>query len=447
MRLSGISIFLLTVFFFVTAVPVSCSGDGEREARQKVEKGRAFAEESRFHDALAEFGSALHILDDRNIESPDLRMKAYNGLGGISYIFGDTLSAIAYYAKAWEYGKNLDDNLAKARLASNLAMAYNSIGKTDSARIYNDSLHELSYKTADFPDYQYYFNLGRIEYASGQWNQSVQALDSALTVMCRDYPSGRENSEIYILLAKDYMELGNSDLALENAELGDVNAEFESNDNNKLRAFSNLESIYRKLGKTVKADAYADRILELKEAIVSHNRLLETRISAGTDNTGTDNGVGKATAIAVTLCATLTMLVLGWWTATKRKSKERDEVERPASGNGKNDVMERLDQIMKTTKAFKNSDFDISELSRLAGINTKYISKAINATGRNFRTFMAEYRVEHAIRLLTDSETMGKYTIESVGREVGFKSHSNFIAAFRKIKGTTPSAYLRNLKG
>lgn len=438
MRLTKVKILICTLFFSLLFIFGACSDTSGREAEKRVEKGRALAEESRFHDALSEFGAALQYLDDRRIPAPELRMKAYNGLGGISYIFGDTLSAVAYYAKAWRWGKGLADNRARAGLASNLAMAYNSIGKTDSARIYNDSLKSLTRKTKNFPAYQYYFNLGRIEFTSSRWESAVNALDSALIIMCRDYPSGRENSEIYILLAKAYIELGDSAKAFDNAELGDVNAEFEGNDNNKLRAFRNLEGIYRKLGNNVKANAYADRISSLQETIVSHNRLLET----GTiDNK--DKGQNHIIVVCVTVGILLLVLVLGWVVVRKYRAVKTSAIDNAVPENDRHDIIERLEEIMKETQAFKDADFDISQLSSLAGINTKYISKAINATGRNFRTFVAEYRIELAIRLLTDSGNMGKYTVESVGREVGFKSHSNFIAAFRKVKGTTPSAFLR----
>lgn len=429
------------VFWCVIATTVSCSRGGVHEAEERVEKGRALAEESRFHDALTEFSAALQSLDEQNLPAPELRMKAYNGLGSISYIFGDTLSAVAYYAKAWRWGRNIGDNRAKTALASNLAMSYNSVGKTDSARIYNDTLKILSRNVSGFPRYQYYFNLGRIEFSAARWEPAVAALDSALTVMCSEYPSGRENSEIYILLAKSYLQLGDSAKAFENTELGDVNAEFEDNDNNKLRAFHDLESLYRKLNKSVKADAYAERIYNLKESIISHNRLLETRKSTGQHEEGND-----ILAITITLGVVLLMVLAACWAVRLHKGRNKSSDSHVSPETEKHDIMEKLDEIMKTTKAFKEADFDISQLSHLAGINTKYISKAINATGRNFRTFTAEYRIEYAIRLLTDADTMGKYTIESVGREVGFKSHTNFIAAFRKIKGTTPSAYLRSLK-
>lgn len=86
-------------------------------------------------------------------------------------------------------------------------------------------------------------------------------------------------------------------------------------------------------------------------------------------------------------------------------------------------------------------------LSRLTGINQKYVSRAINASGVNFRTFIARHRVDEAIRLMTNPDIMQQFTIETIGKKVGFRSHSNFIAAFKKIKGETPSAFLRRQPG
>ena len=42
---------------------------------------------------------------------------------------------------------------------------------------------------------------------------------------------------------------------------------------------------------------------------------------------------------------------------------------------------------------------------------------------------------------LVDTETYGCYNIHGIAESVGYKSTSNFISAFKKVTGMTPSLY------
>ncbi len=87
-------------------------------------------------------------------------------------------------------------------------------------------------------------------------------------------------------------------------------------------------------------------------------------------------------------------------------------------------------------------DFSLTRLAELTDSNTKYVSQAINDfTGKNFRTFINEYRIREARRRLLDSENFGNVTIQYLAESVGFLSTSAFNMAFRKFTGMTPSLY------
>ncbi len=47
---------------------------------------------------------------------------------------------------------------------------------------------------------------------------------------------------------------------------------------------------------------------------------------------------------------------------------------------------------------------------------------------------------------MSDTENYGNYTIGAIAESVGFRSSTNFIAAFKKLPGVTPSHYLRLAK-
>ena len=107
-------------------------------------------------------------------------------------------------------------------------------------------------------------------------------------------------------------------------------------------------------------------------------------------------------------------------------------------------VYEAVIRVMEQSDDVYLPDFSIDKLSELVGYNSKYVSKAINdMSGKNFRTFLAEYRVREAQRRLTDRDNFDNYTNEAIGEQVGFCSRSNFIATFKKITGLTPKEYQR----
>lgn len=77
----------------------------------------------------------------------------------------------------------------------------------------------------------------------------------------------------------------------------------------------------------------------------------------------------------------------------------------------------------------------------------KYVSQVINETFEcNFNTLLGRYRIREACRRFNDPQRYGSYTIESIARDLGFKSRSNFATTFKKHTGLNPSEYLRLAK-
>ncbi len=101
-----------------------------------------------------------------------------------------------------------------------------------------------------------------------------------------------------------------------------------------------------------------------------------------------------------------------------------------------------ISRTMDEGSAFCDPDFSLDALASLVGSNTKYVSQAINdAFGKNFSSYVNEYRVNLACLRLSDSDGFGGFTIKAIGESVGFKSQSTFINVFRKMTGITPSVY------
>ena len=66
----------------------------------------------------------------------------------------------------------------------------------------------------------------------------------------------------------------------------------------------------------------------------------------------------------------------------------------------------------------------------------------INDTyGKSFKTYLNEFRIREACRRLLDNENFGNFTIRAIHQELGFRTATSFVSAFRKVTGMTPSEY------
>ncbi len=100
-----------------------------------------------------------------------------------------------------------------------------------------------------------------------------------------------------------------------------------------------------------------------------------------------------------------------------------------------NDVMDRIETVT-------NPDFSLQMLADMVGSNTTYVSRVINNTyHKNFKTLLNERRVREACRKLKDPGHCANFTIQTIYEEVGYKTASSFIRAFKKMYNMTPSEY------
>ena len=83
----------------------------------------------------------------------------------------------------------------------------------------------------------------------------------------------------------------------------------------------------------------------------------------------------------------------------------------------------------------------LRDIAKKLGYHEKYLSSALHAaTGMNFRTFLASYRINLAKNMLCSVDGI-RPRISDVALQCGFSSINSFNRAFREITGTTPSAY------
>lgn len=105
----------------------------------------------------------------------------------------------------------------------------------------------------------------------------------------------------------------------------------------------------------------------------------------------------------------------------------------------KREYISKINKAINEDKLYLESEITIRQFSESAEIPSHHISQILNdAFGKNFYTFINEYRVEYAAKLLSENPSAN---ILSVCFQSGFNSKSVFNDVFKKFKGFTPSEF------
>ncbi|MCD0470270.1 AraC family transcriptional regulator [Flavobacterium sp. JAS] len=102
-------------------------------------------------------------------------------------------------------------------------------------------------------------------------------------------------------------------------------------------------------------------------------------------------------------------------------------------------LSEKLENVMIEKELYKNSNLTLQDLAQEVNISSHQLSQFLNNNvGKNFTSFINEFRINEACKIIKSSD---KFTLESIGYDVGFNSKSTFFAAFKKHTGKTPLNY------
>jgi AraC-like DNA-binding protein len=105
-----------------------------------------------------------------------------------------------------------------------------------------------------------------------------------------------------------------------------------------------------------------------------------------------------------------------------------------------------LIELMSTKKPYLEPKLSLSELADQLDISPNHLSQVINQfEEKNFFDFINAYRVnEFKTRALKPENK--NYSILAIAYDSGFNSKSTFNHVFKKMEGSTPSAYLKSAK-
>jgi AraC-like DNA-binding protein len=102
------------------------------------------------------------------------------------------------------------------------------------------------------------------------------------------------------------------------------------------------------------------------------------------------------------------------------------------------DVVEAIDDLMRTQGLFRDANLNLSRLARKAGLPARRISAAINRTSaKSVSQYVNGYRIAEACRLLTETDQ----PVTTIMFDAGFQTKSNFNREFRRVTGMSPMAW------
>jgi AraC-like DNA-binding protein len=137
--------------------------------------------------------------------------------------------------------------------------------------------------------------------------------------------------------------------------------------------------------------------------------------------------------------------------AVKIDSEEKKEPEKYTKSGLKEKqaelYLQKLISIVETEKPYLNRDLSIQDLSDLTGIPKHHITQVLNEKhGKNFFTFINEYRVKEVISRFSDKKN-NNFTILAIAFDSGFNSKTTFNSFFKSQTGLTPSEYREKSTG
>jgi AraC-like DNA-binding protein len=148
-----------------------------------------------------------------------------------------------------------------------------------------------------------------------------------------------------------------------------------------------------------------------------------------------------------------------WASVPQKKPEEHDEEDLKSHGNDRAEespydgvlsingeqnakLIVIIKNYVQQSRCFLNPDVSLSDVARAVYSNRSYVSKAINADYANFNTFINEYRIQEAVRMISKN---GDVALNDIMVDVGFRSRKTFYNAFKQFTGLSPVTFKNNL--
>ncbi len=124
-----------------------------------------------------------------------------------------------------------------------------------------------------------------------------------------------------------------------------------------------------------------------------------------------------------------------------RKHEVKKYTQSKLSATDLDRLKEQLDNLMIEKKPYLNSKLLKGELADMLGVNNPELARLLNENiGMNFFEYVNYYRIKEFVAL-AKTEKAQQLTFFGLAQEAGFHSKTTFNKSFKKLMGSSPSAY------
>lgn len=420
-------------------------------------------------------------------------VECVSNVGMVYAAFRDYDRAIFYFDKANRQALADGYERMVPITAINMMAACCAKGEAEQAERYLTMLEQHPVPSAAQQDYYLTFNRGLIASGKKQYQQAVSHLRRTVTL------AGKECSpSVWYELGNAYQGWGKTDSALLCYRQAVDIAQRSNNYEETSQAYKALSEVYKQLGQPDSAIKCQTLYINLQDSLFNINKFNLAKAELfDYENTLIDRHIhslqgwiGLLVCIVLLVLAVLFVIIRLYrqvqsaqrllvrknqeLIAQNERSKQlraeylstlrettpplpqpEAEVEQqnteaesassselPLSPEQQSLLAEQITQVMDNAEVIADPDFNLSRLAKLVDSNTKYVSAIINDNfGKNFKTLLNESRIREVCRRLSDDEHYGQLTIAAIAGGMGYNSMNNFITAFKRITGMTPSRY------
>lgn len=455
--------------------------------RRLYDEGRAALKKSDYNTGLSKLLEYIKVEEQLAKKDTATLLDAYYNVGGVYSVYSDFAQAYEVYNRGYGLSVEAGDVEMQFKLLNNMIGSSCNLKEAGRAARLNERVRRLKGVDKGRQAYYYYFNKGFIAGSRGDNADKARNMLTAIRIVGKFRLPGEMKVYAYSELYLCYEEMGRLDLALASLMKYDSLAHLMNQAYLYVDCYKGMMRIYTKMGDKENALFYQNKYFEYTDSLLNLNEYskIKTDYLAGEkqrreamiNNLKKTNTLQSIIMVMLALLITLSVAAVVVFYRQRQKlhsanlalfrrntelldierkyrmsleqaekaaeaDAREDAGDRPAAAPEHDLLVKKIIEVMADEGTYCNPEFGLTMLAHLAGSNTNYVSQAINTTfGKNFRTFVNEYRIKLAMKRMMDIADYGHYSIQGISESVGYKSASNFITAFKKFTGMTPSLY------
>lgn len=411
------------------------------------------------NSAKSYFSKSLEYIDQTKIEKPLLTIQYYNYINSLGLDCNSVDSilicfeitekifrqidrfydnyTIDFYANCqkkskWDYYNNKVSALDKIAKYNIIQGAFE-----DAQTQYNTALiYAKDEKFSMWTSY-IYLSLSELARLSGEYDVSIQYVDSALFIAIENTKNLKNLRKIYDTYASIYHEHGDHLLANQfNQIAADYSDSIKLEESSKDIVLNKIELI----------------VVPVKLAMkdVERSKMQQKRII--------DKQISFISLLIVGIIFIVLVLIFYYRLYRNLKNTQKELAFRTIENFKENkfsnmlpkqldfiesELVKKIEEEIVIAKVYLEPGISLHAVAERLDSNRSYVSALINNVyGMNFNDFINKLRIEEACKKICDN-TNPNFTIDHLYSEVGFFGKSTFYKAFKKYSGVTPAIFFK----